>query len=69
MMKEKQQENPCSLRAPYVPPEIQVIMIEMECGISAVSDTAVRPPTINGNTANVPTDWESDDNEDIVIGM
>ncbi|MDX8571850.1 hypothetical protein OZ666_09160 [Elizabethkingia sp. HX QKY] len=44
----------------YYPPIIDVIIIEMECGIAANS-AAVSPVTVGGNTGQVQTDWNGSD--------
>ncbi|HFK5529471.1 TPA: hypothetical protein ACGZ99_003554 [Elizabethkingia anophelis] len=58
-MKEKQQEQAFRPKALYVPPEIQVIMIEMECGIAAASATVIPINTSN----QVQEEWTDGTNE------
>ncbi|HFK5529473.1 TPA: hypothetical protein ACGZ99_003556 [Elizabethkingia anophelis] len=64
-MKEKQQESPCSLRAPYVPPKMQVIIVEMECGIAANS-VMVTPKTDEGS---VKTEWDNEVDTEITVPL
>ncbi|MCL1671539.1 hypothetical protein [Elizabethkingia ursingii] len=49
----------------YLPPTLEVINVEMECGIAANS-AAVLPVTIGGNADQVQTDWNG--NDDTTIG-
>ncbi|CAM3286870.1 hypothetical protein [Elizabethkingia anophelis] len=44
----------------YIPPKLEVEIVEMECGISANS-AAVSPQTVGGNTDQVQTDWNGND--------
>lgn len=46
----------------YIRPELEVIFVEMECGIAANS-AAVVPPTGNGE---INTDWEGEDDTTII---
>ncbi|MCL1671529.1 hypothetical protein [Elizabethkingia ursingii] len=48
----------------YAPPSLDVIIVEMECGIAANS-SAVSPVTVNGNTDQVQTDWNGNDDTTI----
>lgn len=44
----------------YIPPIVEVVFVEMECGVAANS-AAVSPATVGGNTAQVNTDWNGND--------
>lgn len=48
----------------YSTPILDVMTIEMECGIAANS-AAVSPVTVNGNTDQVQTDWNGNDDTTI----
>ncbi|MCT3788640.1 hypothetical protein HZQ67_14820 [Elizabethkingia anophelis] len=48
----------------YIPPKIEVEIVEIEGGIAANS-AAVSPQTVNGNTDEVQTDWEGNDDTSI----
>ncbi|AJW65252.1 hypothetical protein VO54_03827 [Elizabethkingia miricola] len=48
----------------YLPPTLDVMIVEMECGIAANS-AAVSPPTVGGNTDQVQTDWNGNDDTTI----
>ncbi|PUB29372.1 hypothetical protein C8J95_10623 [Elizabethkingia sp. YR214] len=40
----------------YIPPTLDVLIVEMECGIASNS-AAVSPVTVAGNTDQIQTDW------------
>lgn len=44
----------------YISPTLDVMIVEMECGIAANS-AAVSPLTIGGNIDQVQTDWNGND--------
>jgi len=48
----------------YISPTLDVMIVEMECGIAANS-TAVSPVTVDGNTDQVQTGWGGDDDTTI----
>ncbi|HFK5570243.1 hypothetical protein BAX97_11935 [Elizabethkingia meningoseptica] len=48
----------------YISPTLDVMIVEMECGIAANS-AAVSPLTIGGNTDQVQTDWNGNDDTTI----
>ncbi|WP_407500773.1 hypothetical protein [Elizabethkingia anophelis] len=48
----------------YISPTLEVMIVEMECGIAANS-AAVSPATLNGNTDQIQTDWNG--NDDTII--
>ncbi|AQW90089.1 hypothetical protein [Elizabethkingia anophelis] len=48
----------------YVTPTIDILLVDMECGIAANS-AAVSPVTVGGNTEQVQTDWNG--NNDTTI--
>ena len=48
----------------YISPTLDVMIVEMECGIAANS-AAVLPPTVSGNTDQVQTDWNGNDDTTI----
>ncbi|WP_337084496.1 hypothetical protein [Elizabethkingia anophelis] len=55
-----------SVRKVYIPPVIEVILVEIECGIAANS-APVSPGSTNGNTNSVQTDWNGDGNDNTNI--
>ena len=55
-------ENP--EKREYISPTLDVMMVEMECGIAANS-VAVSPVKVNGNTDGVQTDWNGNDDTTI----
>ncbi|WP_395763001.1 hypothetical protein ACH34F_04520 [Elizabethkingia anophelis] len=48
----------------YISPTLDVMIVEMECGIAANS-AAVSPATVGGNTDQVQTDWGGNDDTTI----
>lgn len=62
-MKKNEEKNENSKRE-YIPPVMEVITIEIECGIAANS-VAVTPVTTGGNTDPVATDWNGNDTPSI----
>ncbi|HFK5510764.1 TPA: hypothetical protein ACGZ9U_001680 [Elizabethkingia anophelis] len=48
----------------YLSPTLHVTLVEMECGIAANS-AAVTPVTVGGDTSQVPTDWNGNDDTTI----
>ena len=48
----------------YVAPTIDILLVEMECGIAANS-AAVSPVTVGGNTDQIQTDWGGSDDTTI----
>lgn len=48
----------------YISPTLDVMIVEMECGIAANS-AAVSPLTIGGNTDQVQTHWNGNDDTTI----
>ncbi|HIC8645904.1 hypothetical protein [Elizabethkingia meningoseptica] len=52
------------LRKEYVCPTIEVTFVEMECGL-AINSAPVSPVRINGNVAQVPTEWAGNDGDEI----
>lgn len=48
----------------YISPTLEVMIVEMECGIAANS-AAVSPATLNGNTDQIQTDWNGNDDTTI----
>ncbi|MCT4074892.1 hypothetical protein HZP85_19740 [Elizabethkingia anophelis] len=52
----------------YVCPTLDVMFVEMECGIAANS-APVSPVTVGGNTNQVPTDWNGNDDTTINTGF
>lgn len=48
----------------YISPMLDVMIVEMECGIAANS-AAVYPATVDGNTDQVQTDWNGNDDTTI----
>ncbi|WP_407500531.1 hypothetical protein [Elizabethkingia anophelis] len=48
----------------YVSPILDTTVVEMECGIAANS-AAVSPATVGGNTDQVQTDWNGNDDTTI----
>ncbi|WP_336667801.1 hypothetical protein [Elizabethkingia anophelis] len=48
----------------YIPPKLEVEIVEMECGMAANS-AAVSPQTVNGNTDEAQTDWNGNDDTTI----
>ncbi|MCT4329543.1 hypothetical protein [Elizabethkingia meningoseptica] len=48
----------------YISPTLDVMIVEMECGIAANS-AAVSPATVGGNTDQVQTDWNGNDDTTI----
>ncbi|WP_278554133.1 hypothetical protein [Elizabethkingia bruuniana] len=63
MKKEKKAEE----KKDYSAPTLNTILVEMECGIAANS-TAVSPGTVGGNTDQVQTEWEGNDDTIINTG-
>ncbi|MDV3854134.1 hypothetical protein CMT56_15065 [Elizabethkingia anophelis] len=55
-------ENPENRK--YISPTLDVMIVEMECGIAANS-AAVSPVTVGGNTDEVATDWNGNDDTTI----
>lgn len=56
------------MKKDYVPPKIEVIRIESECGIAANS-APVSPAATSGNTNSVSTDWNGNDDTTINTGF
>ncbi|MDV3928442.1 hypothetical protein [Elizabethkingia anophelis] len=50
----------------YLRPTVDVIIVEMECGIAANSAPS-SPVTVNGNTEEVPTDWNGNDDTSVNV--
>ncbi|MCL1690171.1 hypothetical protein CMU59_18405 [Elizabethkingia anophelis] len=50
----------------YISPILDVMIVEMECGIAANS-AGVSPITVNGNTDEVQTDWNGNDDATIDV--
>lgn len=48
----------------YFPPTLELTIVEMECGLAANSGP-VSPLTVGGNAAEVPTDWNGNDDTTI----
>jgi len=48
----------------YISPTLDVMIVEMECGIAANS-AAVSPAAVGGNTDQVKTDWNGNDDTTI----
>ncbi|QQM27381.1 hypothetical protein [Elizabethkingia sp. M8] len=48
----------------YISPTLDVMIVEMECGIAANS-AAVSPVTVGGKTDQVQTDWNGNDDTTI----
>ncbi|OPC52985.1 hypothetical protein BAY06_02385 [Elizabethkingia anophelis] len=48
----------------YISPTLDVMIVEMECGVAANS-AAVSPATVGGNTDQVQTDWNGNDDTTI----
>lgn len=48
----------------YISPTLDVMIVEMECGIAANS-AAVSPVTVGGETDQVQTDWNGNDDTTI----
>ncbi|MEN5133331.1 hypothetical protein [Elizabethkingia anophelis] len=68
-MKKKQNTNTEFLdenweKRKYISPTLDVMIVEMECGIAANS-AAVSPGTVGGNTDQVQTDWNGNDDTTI----
>ncbi|AQX05136.1 hypothetical protein BAX97_16080 [Elizabethkingia meningoseptica] len=63
--KEKTLDEKTINKKNYLSPKIEVIFVEMECGIAANS-AAVSPGTVNGNTDQVQTDWNGNDDTTII---
>ncbi|MCP1252404.1 hypothetical protein NK212_11130 [Elizabethkingia sp. S0634] len=49
----------------YISPTLDIMIVEMECGIAANS-AATSPVTVGGNTDQVQTDWNG--NDDSTVG-
>ncbi|MET7038276.1 hypothetical protein [Elizabethkingia miricola] len=52
----------------YFPPSLEVIIVEMECGIAANS-ASVSPVTVNGDVDQISTDWNGNDDTTITTGF
>ncbi|MYY27395.1 hypothetical protein [Elizabethkingia anophelis] len=46
----------------YIPPKLEVIFVEFECGIAA-SSVFISPTSVDGNTDQIQTDWAISDTE------
>ncbi|HFI4797879.1 hypothetical protein [Elizabethkingia anophelis] len=49
----------------YTPPVLEVLEVEMECGVAAASAT-LSPSVTNGNVDPVQTNWTGDDSTEVV---
>lgn len=68
-MKENNKVNESSVKKKdYIPPTILVEFVEMEEGIASGSSSTT-PPTTNGITDPVPTEWEGSDDTIITISL
>lgn len=64
MKKQQGKEKQDIDKKEYIPPAINLVLIRLECGITANS-ASVSPVSVDGNVDQIQTDWNGNDDKTI----